>query len=62
MAFPLNADRIKMKNLATGAADRGAAQPDDYHRAMKKWFILGWPAFLSLIVIFVPIVMKPDLW
>jgi uncharacterized membrane protein len=29
---------------------------------MKHWFSLGWPAFVSLMVVFVLMVMKPDIW
>jgi uncharacterized membrane protein len=29
------------------------------HRLMRTWFILGWPAFLALIGIFVLMIVKP---
>lgn len=51
-----------MKDLATAAADRGDPLPGDYHRAMKLWFILGWPAFVSLTAVFILMGMKPELW
>lgn len=54
--------QYRMKNLATGAADQGEALPGDYHRAMRAWFFLGWPAFVSLTGVFALMVMKPDLW
>ena len=54
--------QYRMKDLVIAAADNGEELPPDYHRAMKTWFVLGWPAFASLIVIFVLMVMKPDLW
>jgi len=34
----------------------------DYHRAMRLWFILGWPAFLGLTAVFWLMVAKPQLW
>ena len=30
-----------------------------YHRVMRWWFWLGWPAFLSVLAIFWLMVMKP---
>jgi len=54
--------QYRMKHLANTAARAGEELPPDYHRAMKTWFVLGWPAFASLIVIFMLMVMKPDLW
>jgi len=33
--------------------------PSDYYRYMKVWFSLGWPAFISLIIIFFLMVLKP---
>lgn len=39
----------------------GATLPPEYHQAFKLWFILGWPAFLGLAVVFALMVMKPDL-
>ncbi|HVY53505.1 MAG TPA: DUF2269 family protein [Gammaproteobacteria bacterium] len=30
-----------------------------YYRYFKIWFILGWPAFLSLMVVFYLMTFKP---
>lgn len=54
--------QYRMKALASVAAERGDALPEDYHRAMKHWFILGWPAFAALMIVFLLMVMKPDIW
>lgn len=51
-----------MRAFATAAADTGTALPEAYHRAMKLWFVLGWPAFVSLTLVFVLMVMKPEIW
>lgn len=45
--------------LAEHAVAHGTPLPDDYHRVMRWWFWLGWPAFLSVIAIFWLMVMKP---
>lgn len=54
--------QYKLRALAAVAVDNGAPLPDDFHRAMRLWFILGWPAFVSLTMIFALMVMKPELW
>ena len=54
--------QYRMKALAASAVAGGEALPPDYHRAMKEWFLLGWPAFVSLVLVFALMVMKPVLW
>jgi uncharacterized membrane protein len=49
----------KARNLAQHAALSGAPLPAAYHRAMRWWFWLGWPAFVSVIAIFWLMVIKP---
>lgn len=51
-----------MREFAAAAVESRSELPEDYHRAMRLWFILGWPAFVSLMIVFVLMVMKPDLW
>jgi uncharacterized membrane protein len=51
--------QARARDLARAAADAGTALPPAYHRAMRLWFWLGWPAFLSVIAIFWLMVMKP---
>jgi uncharacterized membrane protein len=53
--------QYRMRRLAIDADNRGAPLPDAYHRAMRAWFILGWPGFLGLVAVFVLMVMKPTL-
>ncbi len=47
------------RDLAAAAASAGDALPPAYHRAMRAWFWLGWPAFLSVLAIFWLMVVKP---
>ena len=54
--------QIRARDLAAEAARRGERLPPAYHRIMRWWFWLGWPAFLALIAIFALMVAKPDLW
>ncbi len=54
--------QYRMRDLAATAAARGDPMPADYDKAMRLWFRLGWPAFISLLAIFALMVMKPALW
>ena len=54
--------QYRMRKFAIGASERGETLPQEYQRAMKLWFILGWPAFLSLAIVFALMVMKPEIW
>ena len=54
--------QARLRRLAEDAACRNAALPADYHRLFGVWFVLGWPAFLSVIAIFAVMVWKPQFW
>lgn len=54
--------QYRMRGLATDAVVRGEPLPTDYDKAVRLWFILGWPAFVSLMAVFALMVMKPALW
>jgi uncharacterized membrane protein len=51
--------QTQMRNLAGHAVREGRPLPPLYHRYMRVWFILGWPAFLSVIAIFFLMVARP---
>ena len=51
--------QIELKKMLQIAAAKGTPLPTRYDRLFKIWFLLGWPAFLSLIVIFYLMVAKP---
>jgi uncharacterized membrane protein len=59
---PVVVVQIRARDLAAQAARRGESLPPAYHKIMRWWFALGWPAFLALIGIFALMVTKPDLW
>ena len=52
----------RARHLAQAAVISGTALPATYHRYMKIWFMLGWPAFLAVLTIFWLMVAKPPLW
>lgn len=41
--------QIRCRDLAAESARTGAALPEKFHRAMRWWFGLGWPAFVALL-------------
>ena len=60
--IPVAAIQIRARDIALAAARSGADLPPAYHRLMHVWFLLGWPAFLSLVAVFYLMVAKPTLW
>jgi len=51
--------QIQMKNMLRDALKNGTQVPSRYHRFFKIWFLLGWPAFIGLVIVFFLMVMKP---
>ena len=51
--------QIQLKNMAAHAVETSEVLPERYYRLFKIWFILGWPAFIGLIVVFFLMVFKP---
>ena len=51
--------QLRARDLAMQAVASGTALPRAYHRVMRAWFWLGWPAFISVIAIFWLMVTKP---
>jgi uncharacterized membrane protein len=59
---PVVALQIRAQKLAEAAARRREPLGANYARAMRLWFILGWPAFLSLLCVFWLMIARPVLW
>jgi len=51
--------QVRARDLARAAAASHSPLPRNYHRVMRWWFWLGWPAFLGVLVIFWLMVSKP---
>lgn len=51
----------RVRDLAQAAAATGQPLPARYHRLMRWWFALGWPAFAAVLAIFWLMVRKPML-
>ena len=58
--LPVVVLQIRMRDLAAQAVAAGAeAFPPRYYRLSRLWFWLGWPAFLSMLIIFWLMIAKP---
>jgi len=53
--------QIRMHQLATTALRSGGGLPPLYFTYSRWWFILGWPAFISVMVIFYLMVFQSQL-
>ncbi|MCD8497047.1 MAG: DUF2269 domain-containing protein [Alphaproteobacteria bacterium] len=51
--------QIQLKEMARQAVETGEPLPERYHRLFKIWFLLGWPAFIGLVIVFYLMVAKP---
>ena len=48
----------KVARIAAKASHESSELPLQYHRLMRFWYALGWPAFLSVLAIFYLMVNK----
>ena len=53
--------QIQLRNIARAAAKNGEPLPARYHRLYRVWFVLGIPAFLSVLAIIWLMLRKPVL-
>lgn len=60
--IPVVALQMKAQRLAHAAARSGTRLGAQYQRAMRLWFILGWPAFIGLLGVFWLMIARPVLW
>jgi len=51
--------QIQLRTLCQHATTTKTPLPKRYYTLFKLWFILGWPAFIGLIVVFYLMVAKP---
>ena len=54
--------QIDVARIAARSVAEGTPLPPAYHRAMRAWFALGWPAFIGLALVFWLMVERPVLW
>ena len=51
--------QLQACRMAENAVSQQAELPGAYHRYMRLWFIMGWPAFIALILIFYLMIARP---
>ena len=52
--------QIRMKQMLQSKRSGGQFDDHAFERLRKAWFLLGWPAFLGLVVVFWLMVAKPS--
>jgi uncharacterized membrane protein len=57
--FPVVFLQMKIRDFATESLQNKTALPAIYYRYFKYWFCLGWPAFISLLIVFYLMTFKP---
>lgn len=57
--LPVVGIQIEMRRIVDRIAD-GEALPARYFNLSRTWFVLGWPAFAGVLIIFWLMVAKPD--
>jgi uncharacterized membrane protein len=57
--LPVVALQIRMRRLSTQAITQSITLNAQYQLLARRWFWLGVPAFLSLIVVFFLMAVKP---
>lgn len=51
--------QIQLKNMIAESIAHNKDLPARYHRFFKTWFLLGWPAFIGLVIVFFLMGAKP---
>src|SRR5262249_23469151 len=58
--LPVVGIQIRLKRIVAACLSSGKSLPAEYHRLVRVWFLLGWPAFTALIAVFFLMVGKPS--
>lgn len=54
--------QIRARDLAADALATEQSLPPSYYSAMRLWFALGWPAFIALVIVYLLMIAKPEIW
>ncbi|STX43217.1 integral membrane protein [Legionella donaldsonii] len=57
--FPVVYFQIKLRDIIIMCIKNKTSLPAEYHYYFRWWFFLGWPAFISLLIVFYFMIMKP---
>ncbi len=59
---PVVAIQVRIRGIARDCSAADLPLPQEYHRLMTRWTILGVPAFSAVLITFWLMVTKPALW
>ncbi|PPC97531.1 MAG: DUF2269 domain-containing protein [Methylotenera sp.] len=51
--------QVRLRNILLECVENKTTIPNQYVKLFRIWFLLGWPAFIGLIVVFFMMVTKP---
>ena len=51
--------QMRLRAIAEECARTGAPLTAEFHRLMRRWIVLGWPAFTALMIVFWLMVARP---
>jgi uncharacterized membrane protein len=57
--LPVVVIQLRMKHMLEDEALGGSMDRELYRRLFRAWFLLGWPAFGGLMLVFFLMVLKP---
>lgn len=49
---PVVVIQLRLRDIAARCEREGGALGEDFHRLARRWFVLGWPAFIALLIVF----------
>ncbi|HLX23610.1 MAG TPA: DUF2269 domain-containing protein [Usitatibacter sp.] len=52
--------QLRLRDLAAAHAREASAPGSEFNRLFRRWFILGWPAFISMLLILWLMVSRPS--
>jgi uncharacterized membrane protein len=58
--LPVVAIQLRMRRMLEQEAAGETIDRDAYDRLFRAWFLLGWPAFGGLVIVFFLMVLKPS--
>lgn len=54
--------QLKIRDITAIALQYNQDLPNEYYKYFSYWFIVGWPAFISLIGVFFLMTLKPGFY
>ena len=57
--IPVVLIQLKLRDIAAKSAREATALPKEFRRLSRRWFLLGWPAFIAVGAIFWLMIARP---